>query len=355
MDLEYWELLTGEAIEEEEEEVAYRDIWVVAEAEDGALTPVSLEMVGKAREMAAGLGAYVQAVLLGEGLEDLAQELIHRGADSVYLADDGLASHATLAEYHLETYAEVLSDLFQEQKPEIILFGATELGQELAPRLAQRLGTGLVSDCLALSIDETERVLLATHPVYGGEYFHVSSFLGAKPQIATVRPGAFRLPFADEYRYGDVEEIAVNLDGIEGKVKVLSVSAEEAQPQSPLSKAKVIVAGGRGVGDAEGFALVEELAEALGGQVAGSRGARDEGWIGEERLVGLGGATVKPDLYIACGIPGDVHHYFATQEAKFVVAINKDPDAPIFKTANLGIVGDPKEVIPPLLTELRAL
>ena len=350
MDLEYWELLTGEAIEEEEKEVAYRDIWVVAEAEDGALTPVSLEMVGKAREMAAGLGAYVQAVLLGEGLEGLAQELIQHGADSVYLADD-----PRLAEYHLETYAEVLSDLFQEQKPEIILFGATELGQELAPRLAQRLGTGLISDCLALSIDETERVLLATHPVYGGEYFHVSSFLGAKPQIATVRPGAFRLPFADEYRYGDLEEIAVNLEGIEGKVKVLNVAAEEAQPEISLSKAKVIVAGGRGLGDAEGFALVEELAEALGGQVAGSRGARDEGWIGEERLVGLGGATVKPDLYIACGIPGDVHHYFATQEAKFVVAINKDPDAPIFKTANLGIVGDPKEVIPPLLAELRAL
>ncbi len=349
MDLEYWELLTGEAIEEEGEEVAYRDIWVVAEAEDGAPTPVSLEMVGKAREMAAGLGAYVQAVLLGEGLEDLAQELIQRGADSVHLADD-----PRLAEYHLETYAQVLSDLFQEQKPEIILFGATELGQELAPRLAQRLGTGLICDCLALSVDETERVLLARHPVYGGEYFHVSTFMGAKPQIATVRPGAFRLPFADEYRYGDVEEIAVNLDGIEGQVKVLSVSAEEAQPQMPLSKAKVIVAGGRGLGDAKGFALVEELAEALGGQVAGSRGALDEGWIGEEQLVGLSEVTVKPNLYIACGISGDVHHYFAMQESKFVVAIHKDPDAPIFSVADLGIVGDVHSVLPQLIDALES-
>jgi len=350
MDLEYWELLTGEAIEEEEEEVTYRDIWVVAEAEDGALTPTSLEMVGKAREMATALGAYVQAVLLGEDLEGLAQELIQRGADSVYLADD-----PRLAEYHLETYAQVLSDLFQEQKPEIILFGATELGQELTPRLAQRLGIGLLSDCLDLSIDEIERVLVAKHPVYGGEYFHVSNFLGAKPQIATVRPGAFRLPFADEYRTGEVEQVAVDLEGVEGKVKVLSVSVEEAQPEVPLPKARVIVAGGRGVGDAEGFALVEELAESLGGQAAGSRGAMDEGWIEEERLVGLGGATVKPDLYIACGIPGDVHHYFAMQESKFVVAINKDPNAPIFKIADVGIVGDPKEVIPPLLAELRAL
>ena len=348
MDLEYWELLTGEAIEEEEE-IVYRDIWVMAEVEDGVLTPVSLEMVGKARELAAALGAYVQAVLLGENLESLAQALIHHGADGVYLADD-----PRLAEYHLETHAEVLSDLFQEKKPEIILFGATELGQELAPRLAQRLGTGLISDCLNLSIDETERVLLATHPVYSGEYFHINTFLGAKPQIATVRPGTFRLPFADEYRYGDVEEIAINLEGIEGKVKVLSVYAEEAQPEIPLSKARVIVAGGRGVGDAEGFALVEELAEALGGQVAGSRGAMDEGWISEEHLVGLGSATVKPDLYIACGISGDVYHYFATQEAKFVVAINKNPEAPIFKVADTGIVGDPKEVIPPLLAELRA-
>lgn len=354
MDLEYWELLTGETIEEEGE-IVYRDIWVVAEVEDGALTPVSLEMVGKARELADALGAYVQSVLLGEGLEGLAQELIHCGADSVYLADDGLASHATLAEYHLETYTQVLSDLFQEQKPEIILFGATELGQELAPRLAQRLGTGLISDCLDLFIDETERVLLARHPVYGGEYFHVSTFLGAKPQLATVRPGAFRAPFADEYRYSDVEEIAINLEGIEGKVKVLSVSAEEAQPEVPLSKARVIVAGGRGMGDAEGFALVEELAAALGGQVAGSRGALDEGWIGEEQLVGLSEITVKPNLYIACGISGDVHHYFAMQESKFVVAIHKDPDASIFKIANVGIVGDPKEVIPPLLPELRAL
>jgi electron transfer flavoprotein alpha subunit len=349
MDLEYWELLTGEAIEEEEE-IAYRDIWVVTEAEEGTLTPVSLEMAGKARELAAALGAYVQSVLLGEDLEGLAQELIHRGADGVYLADDH-----RLAEYHLETYAHVLSDLFEEQKPEIILFGATELGQELAPRLAQRLGTGLISDCLDLSIDETERVLVARHPVYGGEYFHVSTFLGAKPQIATVRPGAFRIPFADEYRYGEVEEVAVDLDGIESKVKVLSVSAGEAQPQAPLSKAKVIVAGGRGVGDAEGFALVEELAEALGGQVAGSRGALDEDWIGQERLVGLGGDTVKPDLYIACGISGDVYHYFAMQEAKFVVAINKNPQAPIFKVADIGIVADPKEVIPPLLAELRGL
>jgi len=349
MDLEYWELLTGEA-GEEEGEIAYRDIWVVAEAEDGVLTPVSLEMVGKARELAAALGAYVHSVLLGEGLDGLAQKLIECGADSVYLADD-----PRLAEYHLETYAQVLGDLFQEQKPEIVLFGATELGQDLAPRLAQRLATGLICDCLALSIDETERVLLARHPVYGGEYFHVSTFLGAKPQIATVRPGAFRLPFADEYRYGDVEEMAVNLEGIEGKIRVLSVSAEEAQPQVPLSKAKIIVAGGRGLGDAEGFALVEELAEALGGQVAGSRGALDEGWIGEERQVGMSEVTVKPDLYIACGISGDVHHYFATQEAKFVVAINKDPNAPIFKVADIGIVGHPKEVIPPLLAELRAL
>jgi electron transfer flavoprotein alpha subunit len=347
MGLEYWELLTGEAPIEEEKEAAYRDIWVVAEVEDGALMPVSLEMVGRARELAAALGAYVQAVLLGEDLEDLAQELIHRGADGVYLADD-----PRLTEYHLETYAQVLSDFFQEQKPEIILFGATELGQELAPRLAQRLGTGLISDCLALSIDETERVLVASHPVYDGEYFHVSTFLGTKPQIATVRPGAFRLPFADEYRYGDVEEIAVDLQGIEGKVKVLSVSVEEARPQAPLSKAKVIIAGGRGVGDAEGFGLVEELAEALGGQVAGSRGALDEGWISEERQVGLSEITVKPDLYVACGISGDVHHYFAMQESKFVVAIHKDPNAPIFKIADVGIVGDPKEIIPPLLAEL---
>ncbi len=347
MDIEYWELLTGEAIEEEEE-IAYRDIWVVTEAEDNALTPVSLEMVGKAQEMASALGAYVNSVLLGENLDGLAQQLIQHGADSVYLADD-----PRLAEYHLETYAKVLTDLFQERKPEIILFGATELGRDLAPRLAQRLGTGLISDCVELSIDETERVLVARHPVYNGEYFHVSAFRGAKPQIATVRPGAFRPPFADEYRSGDVEKIPVDLEGVEGQVKVLSITAEETRPEVPLYKAKIVVAGGRGVGDAEGFALVRELAKVLGGQVAGSRGALDEGWIDREQLVGPSETPIKPDLYIACGIRGDVYHYFATQEAKFVVAIHQDPNAPIFKRADVGIVGHPKEIIPLLLAELR--
>ena len=347
MDIEYWKLLTGEAIEEEEE-IAYRDIWVVTEAEDNALTPVSLEMVGKAREMASALGAYVNSVLLGENLDGLAQQLIQHGADSVYLADD-----PRLAEYHLETYAKVLTDLFQERKPEIILFGATELGRDLAPRLAQRLGTGLISDCVELSIDETERVLVARHPVYNGEYFHVSAFRGAKPQIATVCPGAFRPPFADEYRSGDVEKIPVDLEGVEGHVKVLSITAEETRPEVPLYKAKIVVAGGRDVGDAEGFALVRELAKVLGGQVAGSRGALDEGWIDREQLVGPSETPIKPNLHIACGIRGDVYHYFATQEAKFVVAIHQDPNAPIFKRADVGIVGHPKEIIPLLLAELR--
>jgi len=343
MDLEYLEALMGEAIEA----IGYRDIWVAAEVEDGALTAVSLEMVGKARELANVLGAYVRAVLIGSGVEGLAQELVSHGADSAHLADN-----PALGEYHLETYIKVLGDLFEERRPEIVIFGATDMGEELAPQLAQRMGAGLITGCVDLEIDESQRVLVATHPVYDGEYFHVDSFFGAKPQMVTVRPGAFPIPFADESRSEGVEFISVELEGVEPRLRVVRGISKEVR-DVPLAKAKVVVSGGRGMGDREGFALLEGLAEALGGVVAGSRGAVDEGWIGEERQVGMGGAIVKPDLYIACGISGAIQHYIGMQDAKFVVAINRDPNASIFKVADIGVVGDARGVIPALIKALQ--
>jgi electron transfer flavoprotein alpha subunit len=266
----------------------------------------------------------------------------------VYVTDD-----PRLSEYSAEMYSKVLGDLIEEGKPEIVLLGATSMGRDLAPRLAQRLGTALFTNCLSLEIDEMQRQLLATYPVYGGEYFQTSVCPEARPQMATVLPGAFRPPLADPGRTGEVETIAVDIDDLKVRSKVLKVVGEEARPEVPLDKAKIVVSGGRGMGDAESFALVEELAEVLGGQVGGSRGAVDEGWMDEEKQVGLGGTQIAPDLYVACGIAGAIQHYAGILDSKFVVAINKDPNATIFQVADVGIVGDVHEVLPALIKELR--
>lgn len=344
MDLEYWEALVGEEVEE----VAYRGIWVVAEMEEESLSPVTLEVMGEGRRLADRLGVYLEAVLIGDGVAALAQELIRYGADTVYLAED-----SRLAEYHVETYTKVLADLVKERRPEILLLGDTDMGRDLAPRLAQRLDTCLITGCVKLDLDETERLLLATHGLYGDEYFHTLACPQARPQMATLRPGYFHPAYPDEYRTGEVEAVSVELEGVEPRVRVLRKLPAEALREVPLAKARVIVSGGRGMGSREGFALLEKLAEALGGVVAGSRGAVDEGWIGEEKQIGMSGVTVKPDLYIACGISGAIQHYIGMQEAKLVVAINKDPNAPIFKVADIGVVGDAREVIPALIEALQ--
>ncbi len=344
MDLDFWESMVGEAVEES----PYRDIWVVVEKKGDALAPVVLEMLGQARRLADSLGVYVKAVFLGESTEELRRELISNGADVVYVSDD-----PRLNEYSTEIYTKVLSDLVEEGKPEIVLLGATGIGRDLAPRLAQRLGTALFTNCLRLEIDEMQRQLLATYPLYGGEYFQTGVCPEARPQMATVLPGAFRPPLPDPSRTGEVETIAVNIDDVKVRTKVLKVIGEETRPEVPLGKAKIVVSGGRGLGDARSFALVEELAAVLGGQVGGSRGAVDEGWIGEEKQVGLTGAQIAPDLYIACGIAGAIQHYAGVLDSKFVVAVNKDPNATIFQVADVGIVGDVHEVLPALIKELK--
>ncbi|MDH4136419.1 MAG: electron transfer flavoprotein subunit alpha/FixB family protein [Anaerolineae bacterium] len=344
MDLDFLESMVGEAVEES----PYRDIWVVVEKEGEALAPVVLEMLGQARQLSDSLGVYVKAVFPGESTEELRQKLVSNGADVVYVTDD-----PRLSEYNTEIYSKVLGDLIEEGKPEIVLLGATSMGRDLAPRLAQRLGTALFTNCLNLEIDEMQRQLLATYPVYGGEYFQTSVCPEARPQMATVLPGAFRPPLADPSRTGEVETIAVEIDDLEVRSKLLKVVSEEVRPEVPLDKAKIVVSGGRGMGDADSFALVEELAEVLGGQVGGSRGAVDEGWIDEEKRVGLGGTEIAPDLYVACGIAGAIQHYAGILDSKFVVVINRDPNATLFQLADVGIVGDVHEVLPALIKELK--
>jgi electron transfer flavoprotein alpha subunit len=327
----------------------YRNVWVLAEAVNGALHAATLEAMGQARDLADQIGVYVYGVLFGSGVEAMGQELIAYGADLVLVADE-----PALAEYQPETYTEAMAGLVEEYRPEILLLPATPLGNDLAPRLAQRLNTGLMSHCIELGIDMSERLLLAKFPVLGGEMYHTVACPEARPQIATLEPGYFRTPYKDTYHSGDVQQVEASLGGASGQLTWLNLNAKADLPATPLSKAKIVVSAGRGMQDAEGFALAEQLAAALGGVVAGSRGAYDEGWIAEEQIVGVGGTEIAPDLYVACGVSGDVYHYYGLQDAKFVVAINPDENAPITKMANMAVIADARQLIPALLEALAA-
>ncbi len=325
----------------------YRNIWVLAEVTGGALAPPALEALGQARDLADQIGVYVFAILLGHGVETLGQRLIAFGADRVLVVDD-----PALAVYQPELYGTALAELVEQHRPEILLLPATALGNDLAPWLAQRLRTGLLSHCVQLGVDMAERLLLGTFAVMQGEVYHTAACPEARPQMATLEPGYFQIPFEDSYRSGDVQQVDVDLGQVPGRLAWIDTDVTVELPPVPLSRARVVVSAGRGMGDGQGFALVERLAAALGGVVAGSRGAFDAGWVPEERIVGVGGELISPDLYIACGISGDIHHTYGVQNAKFVVAINSDEQAPIMKAAHIAVVGDAREVIPALLSEL---
>jgi electron transfer flavoprotein alpha subunit len=347
--LDSWmdEELGGEAIEEGGE--GYRNIWVLAETAGAEILPASLEALGQARELADQIGVYVYGLLLGPDAEPLADKLFAYGADKVLVA-----GAPALAHYQPELYVEAMAQLVAQYRPEILLMAATPLGNDLAPALAARLNTGLLSHCLKLGLDMSERLLLGTFPVLGGEVYNTAACPEARPQMATLLPGYFRVPYEDSYRTGSVEQVEPDLDEAAGKLVWAEGEAAVELPPVPLAKARIVVGAGRGLGDAQGFALVQKLAAALGGVVAGSRGALDEGWIGEDQVVGAGGQFIAPDLYLACGLSGDVYHYFGVQNSKYVVAINSDPKAPIMKAANIAIVGDARQVISAMLEALGA-
>lgn len=319
-------------------------IWVVADVVNGEIALVTLEAIGAARNLAGSLGAYVYAVLLGDGVSDLAQTLYQAGADGVRVAD-----HPSLASFAVEPYLEVLVNLFQAEGPEVILFGATRQGQELAPRVAQRLGGGLIEHVTAMTLDEATRTVQAAVPIYGGEYFEIVACPQARPQVLTVEPGAFPMPFIDKYRKGEPKTVEVT--PVEPRVRVLGPAEGFTPPEVPLAQAPVIVAAGRQAGD---FSLVERLAAALGGRVAGDRGARDAGWIAADKVVDLRGVVVAPQVYVAVGIRGDTFHNAAVENSRFILAIHPDPTAPIFRVADLCIEADPKDVVPALLAALEA-
>lgn len=324
----------------------YKDIWVFVEQREQKLMNVSLEILGEARRLADKKGVKACAVLVGYEVKGLAEELIKYGADVVYVID-----HPLLKNYTTDAYTKVICDLANSLKPEVILYGATYVGRDLAPRIAARMQTGLTADCTALDIDENG-LLLQIRPAFGGNLIATIICPERRPQMATIGPGVMKKALIDEGRRGEVIEIKPVIEEKDIRTEIISI-IKEARQKVNLEEADIIVSGGRGVGGPEGFKLIEELAEVLGGVVGASRAAVEAGWISSDHQVGQTGKTVRPKLYIACGISGAIQHIAGMGGAKTIVAINKNPDAPIFKIADYGIVGDLFKVIPALIEEIK--
>jgi len=319
----------------------WKGVWVFAEQREGVLSRVSLELLGKARSLAADLGQEVSAVLLGHQVSGLAKALFEYGAEHVYLAQ-----HKALADYRTVAYAKVMGELISQHKPNILLMGATHIGRDLAPRISRRVGVGLTADCTELTIDPDEKILLQTRPAFGGNVMATIANRYSRPQMATVRPGVMEAVQTPGHK-GDMVRHKVSLTEKEIGAKILERFREKKKGVS-LGDAKVIVAGGRGVGSEAGMKLLFSLADAMGGEVAGTRIIVEAGWLPVERQVGQTGQTVRPEIYIACGISGAIQHRAGMLGSRYVIAINKDPGAPIFQVADWGIVGDLHQVVPEL-------
>ena len=311
----------------------YKNVYVFVEQRDGVVQNVALELLGKARELADALHEQVIALLLGKGVKDKADELIAAGADVVLSieADE-------LAQYTTEPYAQAITQVIHERKPSILLIGATSIGRDLGPRLSARIGTGLTADCTGLDISE-DGDLLMTRPAFGGNLMATIICKEHRPQMSTVRPGVMRAKAADPTRKGKVEDVKINFD----------------KNMIDITEAKVLVSGGRGVGTAEGFQTLRELADVLGAEVSASRAMVDAGILAHERQVGQTGKTVRPDLYFAMGISGAIQHLAGMEESDFIIAVNKDKFAPIFNVADVGIVCDVHKVVPILTEKLKTM
>lgn len=326
-----------------------KDVYVFAEQRDGNLQKVGIELIGEARKLADDLGQNVVAVLLGNKIKDKASELIAHGADKVVVVDDEM-----LAEYVTEPYEKAMMEIIQSHNPEIVLYGATSIGRDLAPRVSARIHTGLTADCTKLDIDEETKLLMMTRPAFGGNIMATIVCEDFRPQMATVRPGVMKALEADESRQGEVEVVEVNFTDADMNVKIREV-VKTAHKSVDITEAKILVAGGRGVGNVEGFKDLEALADTLDGEVAASRAAVDSGWISNDRQVGQTGKTVRPELYLACGISGAIQHAAGMENSEFIVAINRDEEAAIFDIADLGIVGDIKKILPKLNDAIKAV
>lgn len=335
------------AAEKEKADIsAYHGVWVFAEQRGGKLMPVVIELLGEGRKLAEQIGTELCAVLLGENVADLARECIGYGADKVYVADA-----PELKDYTTDAYTKVIYEAIQQYKPEIVLCGATHIGRDLGPCLSVKCETGLTADCTKLEIDPVDHKIMQTRPAFGGNLMATIVCPEHRPQMSTVRPGVMEKAAFDPDRTGEIVTLKpVFADG-DLRVKVLEI-VKNLENAVSLTDAKVIVAGGMGLGSKEGFDLLAKLADRLGGVVAASRACVDAGWAPHSWQVGQTGTTVKPAIYIACGISGAIQHVAGMKDSGYIVAINKNPSAAIFELADYGIVGDLYDVIPAILDAL---
>lgn len=326
---------------------SYKDVWVFIEHENGKVSSVSFELLGEGRKLADVLGCKLCGFVLGKEVEGFVKEAIAYGAEKVYVTESPL-----LEPYRTDPFACGAVNLIRKYKPEIVLFGATIQGRDFAGTVATTLETGLTADCTGLDIDPETKYLKQTRPAFGGNIMAtILDYPNYRPQMATVRPKVFPMPEKDESRTGEVirEPLPMTEDQIRTKVLEFIKGAESVN----LADAEIIVSGGRGIGGAENFKVVRELAEVLGAAVGASRAAVDAGWIPYEHQVGQTGRTVRPKIYFACGISGSIQHQAGMKTSDIIVAINKDPEAPIFKIATYGIVGDLFTIVPMIKEEFK--
>lgn len=325
----------------------YKGVWVFAEQREGSLQKIALELIGKGREIADKLGEKLTAVLVGYNVAAIANSLSSYGVDEILVLD-----HKLLENYTTDAYTKVICSLVNEKKPEIFLIGATYIGRDLGPRVAVRLFTGLTADCTGLEVEEATGNMLMTRPAFGGNIMATIQCPDHRPQMATIRPGVFSVP-CETTNEAKIEIVKVELCEEDIKVKVEKI-VKSMKDIIDLTEADIIVSGGRGLGSKEGFVLLKELADLLGGVIAGSRATIESGWIDKTLQVGQTGKTVRPKLYIACGISGAIQHLAGMQDSGYIIAINKDESAPIMGAADLAVAGDLYKVIPEMISQIKA-
>ncbi len=343
----------------------YSGVWVFAEQINRVLANVVLELLGRARQLAGGLNETVSAVLVGSQVENLCDTLAEHGAEKIYLVEDAL-----LADYRTIAYANVMENLINQYKPSILLMGATALGRDLAPRVSRRVGTGLTADCTELTIDEdteksddkspdqedqaskisASKILWQTRPAFGGNVMATIANRYSRPQMATVRPGVMEKNVVENVN-AEIIRVSLPLNEMDIKTKILEI-IKEPRTGGDITEANVIVAGGRGINGQEGFDMLEQLADLLEGELACTRLIVEQGIMEQHSQVGQTGKTVRPEIYIACGISGAIQHRAGMMESRYIIAINNDPQAPIFNVANWGIVGDVHEIVPEMIAQL---
>ena len=338
-----------EEVQDAVDKSLYKGVWVYAEQRHGEISSVVYELLNKGSELAKTLNVPLSAILIGSNISAKAQDLINRGADKVYVYDDPI-----LAEFQDDPYSCILADLIKEEKPEIVLMGATNIGRSFASRVAAKIYTGLTADCTALEVDLETRNLMQTRPAFGGNIMATILTPRHRPQMATVRHKVFKEAKVQEGRTGEIINKTIDAQKIINRTKFIGFFKDQSADVN-ISDADIIVSGGRGLGNPEGFKLIKELADLLGGAVGASRAAVDSDWIAYSHQVGQTGRTVAPKIYIACGISGQIQHMVGMSSSDTIIAINKDKDCPMMQVATYSLVGDLYEIIPAIIKEIKQI